>query len=211
MADGKVVIDTHLNNAGLKKGVNQISGSLGGLKSVVGKIGAILAAAFAVQKVVQFGAACVQLGSDVAEVQNVVDTAFGGMAYKMEEFADAAINQFGVSQLAAKKTGSTYMAMARGMGVAEDAASDMAIALTGLSGDVASFFNLDQETAAYKLRSIFTGETEALKDLGVVMTQTNLQSYAMTHGRRNKSQIPPANWISPASERYTVGSMKSIW
>ena len=103
------------------------------------------------------------------------------------------------------------MAMARGMGVAEDAASDMAIALTGLSGDVASFFNLDQETAAYKLRSIFTGETEALKDLGVVMTQTNLQSYAMTHGRRNKSQIPPANWISPASERYTVGSMKSIW
>lgn len=124
----------------------------------------------------------------MAEVQNVVDVSFGGMAYKMEEFADTAITSFGMSELAAKKTGSTYMAMAKGMGVADEAASDMAIALTGLSGDVASFFNLSQEDAAYKLRSIFTGETEALKDLGVVMTQANLQQYAMANGMNSNIQ-----------------------
>ena len=181
-ADGKVTISTALDNNGLRRGINNISGSLGGLKSVLGKIGGAVAAAFAVQKLVQFGAACVKLGSDVAEVQNVVDVAFGSMAYKMEEFADTAIMQFGMSQLAAKKTGSTYMAMAKGMGMAEDAASDMAIALTGLTGDVASFFNISQEEADTKLKSVFTGETETLKGLGVVMTQQNLKQYALTHG-----------------------------
>ena len=188
MADGKVTISTALDNTGFKRGVNQVSGSLGGLRSVAGKLAGALAAAFAVQKVIQFGAACIQLGSDVAEVQNVVDVSFGGMAYKMEEFADTAITSFGMSELAAKKTGSTYMAMAKGMGVADEAASDMAIALTGLSGDVASFFNLSQEDAAYKLRSIFTGETKALKDLGVVMTQANLQQYAMANGMNSNIQ-----------------------
>ena len=188
MADGKVTISTALDNSGFKRGVNQVSGSLGGLRSIAGKLAAALAAAFAVQKVIQFGAACIQLGSDVAEVQNVVDVSFGGMAYKMEEFADTAITSFGMSELAAKKTGSTYMAMAKGMGVADEAASDMAIALTGLSGDVAGFFNLSQEDAAYKLRSIFTGETEALKDLGVVMTQANLQQYAMANGMNSNIQ-----------------------
>ena len=188
MADGKVTISTALDNTGFKRGVNRVSGSLGGLRSVAGKLAGALAAAFAVQKVIQFGAACIQLGSDVAEVQNVVDVSFGRMAYKMEEFADTAITSFGMSELAAKKTGSTYMAMAKGMGIADDAASDMAIALTGLSGDVASFFNLSQEDAAYKLRSIFTGETEALKDLGVVMTQANLQQYAMANGMNSNIQ-----------------------
>lgn len=188
MADGKVTISTALDNTGFKRGVNQVSGSLGGLRSVAGKLAGTLAAAFAVQKVIQFGAACIQLGSDVAEVQNVVDVSFGRMAYKMEEFADTAITSFGMSELAAKKTGSTYMAMAKGMGVADEAASDMAIALTGLSGDVASFFNISQEDAAYKLRSIFTGETEALKDLGVVMTQANLQQYAMANGMNSNIQ-----------------------
>lgn len=188
MADGKVTISTALDNTGFKRGVNQVSGSLGGLRSVAGKLAAALAAAFAVQKVIQFGAACIQLGSDVAEVQNVVDVSFGGMAYKMEEFADTAITSFGMSELAAKKTGGTFMAMAKGMGVADQAASDMAIALTGLSGDAASFFNKSQEEVAVKLASVFTGETESLKELGVVMTQANLQQYAMANGMNSNIQ-----------------------
>lgn len=74
------------------------------------------------------------------------------------------------------------MAMAKGMGVAEGAASDMSITLAGLSGDVASFYNLDQEDAAKKLQGVFTGESEALKSLGVVMTQTNLKQFALEKG-----------------------------
>ena len=177
-----MVIRTTLDDRGLQKGIKKVSGSLGGLENVLGKMNGAVAAALAIQKLIQFGTACVKVGSDVAEVQNVVDTAFGSMAYKMEAFADIAITQFGMSASTAKKTGSTYMAMAKGMGIADDAASDMAISLTGLAGDVASFFNIDQEVAVTKLKSVFTGETEMLADLGVVMTQANLKQYALAHG-----------------------------
>ena len=181
-ADGYVVIDTTLNNKGFIKGINAMRGQVGGLQSALRRLGTAITAAFAVKAVVDFGKEAVRVGSDVAEVQNVVDTAFGELTGQAEEFARTAITQFGMSALSAKKTASTYMAMARGMGVANQEAADMAITLAGLSGDVASFFNISQELADVKLKSVFTGETETLKDLGVVMTQDNLKAYALSKG-----------------------------
>lgn len=182
MADGKVVIDTGLNTSGFEKGVKGLPSKLGGVSSALKGVASAAAAAFSVKAVLNFGKAALDIGSQVAEVQNVVDTAFGDMAYKAESFADTAIEQFGMSALSAKKTASTYMSMARGMGLDEEAASDMAVSLAGLTGDVASFYNISQELADTKLKSVFTGETETLKDLGVVMTQANLKAYAMSQG-----------------------------
>lgn len=153
-----------------------------GLKAALGRIAKIISIAAIVRKLVGLGAEAVELGSNVTEVQNVVDTAFGSMSDKIEKFAQTSIQQYGMSKLAAKQTASTYMAMARGMGIAEGAASDMAISLTALSGDVASFYNISQSEADTKLKSVFTGETETLKSLGVVMTQTNLDAYALANG-----------------------------
>lgn len=163
---------------GAQRAVVQVNG----LATTLKKIGGIIGSVFAIQKLAEFGESCIELGSDVAEVQNVVDVAFGDMAYMAEDFASRAITQFGMSTLAAKRTSSIYMAMAKGMGVADSVASDMSITLAGLSGDVASFFNISQELADIKLRSVFTGETETLKDLGVVMTQDNLKAYALAQG-----------------------------
>lgn len=47
---------------------------------------------------------------------------------------------------------------------------------------MASFYNLDYDEAYIKMKSIWTGETESLKDLGVVMTQTALDQYALANG-----------------------------
>lgn len=166
----------------LKDAADQTEARVAGLKSALGKIAKVIGVAAIARKLVGLGAEAVALGSNIAEVQNVVDTAFGSMSDKIEAFAETSIQQYGMSKLAAKQTASTYMAMARGMGIAEDAASDMSVALTGLSGDVASFYNISQEEADTKLKSIFTGETETLKSLGVVMTQTNLDAYALANG-----------------------------
>lgn len=182
MADGKVIIDTQLNNKGFIKGLKGMESEVSGLQATVNKLGATIASAFAVGTLVNFGKECVELGSDVSEVQNVVDVAFGDMADQVESFADRAIQNFGMSRLAAKKTASTYMAMAKGMGVADESAAEMSITLAGLTGDIASFYNISQELADIKLKSVFTGETETLKDLGVVMTQDNLKAYALAQG-----------------------------
>lgn len=180
--DGYLNFDTKIDTTGFNNGTKSISSGIAGIKNSLLKLGAAVGVAFSVTKLVEFGKQAIETASDVQEVQNVVDTAFGNMAYKAEQFAATAIEKFGMSELSAKRTASTYMAMSKGIGMAASAASDMAIEVAGLTGDVASFYNISQDLASTKLKSIWTGETETLKDLGIVMTQTNLNAYAMSNG-----------------------------
>ncbi|MCI8432455.1 MAG: hypothetical protein HFH83_04575 [Lachnospiraceae bacterium] len=160
-----------------------IKESFSGSFSTVAKKAAIaFAAAFSVKKLIDFGAECLNLGSDLQEVQNVVDVTFPSMTRQVEEFAGKAATSFGLSETMAKQFVGTFGAMAKAFGFSEEAAYDMSAALTGLAGDVASFYNITQEEAYTKLKSVFTGETESLKDLGIVMTQTALDSYAIANG-----------------------------
>lgn len=172
---GQIGLDLVVNKNGFEK---QMSGITGLAK----KAGAALAAAFAVKKLVDFGKSCIDLGSDLAEVQNVVDVTFPAMTAQVDAFAKSAISSFGLSETMAKQFSGTFGAMAKAFGFSESAAYDMSTALTGLAGDVASFYNIDQKEAYTKLKSVFTGETESLKDLGVVMTQTALDAYALANG-----------------------------
>lgn len=155
---------------------------MAGIQGIAKKAGAALAAAFTVKKIVDFGAECVKLGSDLSEVQNVVDVTFPRMKQKVNDFAQSAAKSFGLSETMAKRYTGTFGAMAKAFGFNEKAAYDMSTTLTGLAGDVASFYNLNQDEAYTKLKSVFTGETESLKDLGVVMTQTALDQYALANG-----------------------------
>lgn len=161
---------------------NQFESQMVGITGMAKKAGAALAAAFGVKKLVDFGKQCLELGSDLAEVQNVVDVTFPKMTAQVDEFARSAAQSFGLSETMAKQYTGTFGAMAKAFGFTERQAYDMGSTLTGLAGDVASFYNISQDEAYIKLKSVFTGETESLKDLGVVMTQTALDSYAMANG-----------------------------
>ncbi len=161
---------------------NQFRSQMSGITGLAKKAGAALAGAFAVSKIVDFGKKCLELGSDLAEVQNVVDVTFPNMTAQVDEFAKSAAQSFGLSETMAKRYTGTFGAMAKAFGFTEKQAYEMGTTLTGLAGDVASFYNLSQDEAYTKIKSVFTGETESLKDLGVVMTQTALDSYAMANG-----------------------------
>lgn len=162
----------------LKGESSGISGATTGIKNLIKTAGGLMAA----KGIVDFGKSAVSLGSDITEVENVVDTAFGSMAGKAYDFAKNAASQFGLSELAAKQYSGTMMAMLKSSGVAQGAASDMSITLAGLAGDLASFYNLDTDEAFYKLRAAIAGETEPLKALGINMNIVNLEAYAMSQG-----------------------------
>lgn len=181
-ADGSVIIDTRMDTTGVQNGVSAIKQSFNGLGSAVKKIGLLIGGAFAVGKLLQFGKECVELGSDLAEVQNVVDVTFTTMSDKVNEFAKNAMTSAGLSETMAKRYVGTFGAMSKSFGFSEAQAYDMSTALTQLTGDVASFYNISQDLAYIKLKSVFTGETETLKDLGVVMTQSALDQYALANG-----------------------------
>ncbi|MBQ8803483.1 MAG: hypothetical protein IJZ53_07620 [Tyzzerella sp.] len=175
---------TSVGQIGLDLVVNQkqFNKQMSGIQSLASKTGKLLAGAFATKQIVNFGKRCLELGSDLQEVQNVVDVTFPNMTKKVDAFAKSAASSFGLSETMAKKYTGTFGAMAKAFGFSESAAYDMGSTLTGLAGDVASFYNLTQDEAYTKLKSVFTGETETLKDLGVVMTQTALDSYALANG-----------------------------
>lgn len=192
-SDGSIVIDTRINSDGVEAGVNnlktsmtrkvgEVQDSISKLGGAAKKLGAAITAVFAVKQVVQFGKECLELGSDLQEVQNVVDVTFPTMTKQIEEFARKAADSFGLSETMAKRYVGTFGSMAKSFGYSEESAYGMATALTGLTGDVASFYNLSQEEAYTKLKSVFTGETESLKELGVVMTQSALDQYALANG-----------------------------
>lgn len=172
---GEIALDLTVNR-------DRFEQQLSGIKSVAKKAGKAIAGAFAFKKILDFGKESIELGSDLAEVQNVVDVTFTTMSDKVNNFAQSAATSFGMSETMAKKYMGTFGAMAKAFGFSEEQAYDMSTALTGLSGDVASFYNLSQDEAYAKLKSVFTGETESLKDLGVVMTQTALDQYALANG-----------------------------
>lgn len=181
-ADGSVIIDTRMDTTGVQNGVSAIKQSFNGLGSAVKKIGVLIGGAFAIGKLSQFGKECIELGSNLAEVQNVVDVTFTTMSDKVNEFAKNAMTSAGLSETMAKRYVGTFGAMSKSFGFSESQAYDMSTALTQLTGDVASFYNISQDLAYIKLKSVFTGETETLKDLGVVLTQSALDQYALANG-----------------------------
>ena len=128
------------------------------------------------------------MASDLEEVQNVVDVSFGSMADEVEAFANAAVRSYGISALTAKRMASTFMAMSNGMGIAQEAGKNMSLQLTALAGDMASFYNVGQDIAQTALTSIFTGETESLKKFGIVLTETNLEAFALSQGIKKSYQ-----------------------
>ena len=168
----------------LDLGINQdnFTKQLRGITDLAKKAGTVLASAFAIKGLVSFSKKCIELGSDLEEVQNVVDVTFTTMSNKVNEFANSAAKNFGLSETMAKQFTGTYGAMAKAFGFTEKSVYNLSTSLTGLAGDVASFYNISQDEAYTKLKSVFTGETESLKDLGVVMSQTALDSFALANG-----------------------------
>ena len=167
---------------GLRVNTKEYDRQINGIRKIAAKTAKTMAAAFTVKAAVNFGKQCLELGSDLQEVQNVVDTVFPNMEEKVNKFAKNAAASYGLSETMAKKYAGTFGAMADAFGFAEKESYNMATALTGLAGDVASFYNITQDEAYTKLKSVFTGETESLKDLGVVMTQAALDQYALANG-----------------------------
>lgn len=132
--------------------------------------------------IVAAGTAAFKMASDYEENLNKVDVAFGDNADEVKAWASTATEQFGLSQNAALEATSLFGDMGTSMGLTTDEAASMATGLAGLAGDLSSFKNVGIDQAMTALNGVFTGETESLKRLGIVMTETNLKQFAADSG-----------------------------
>lgn len=182
MASNSIVVNTILNTAGFNRGAANMRNSIFSLSGTISKLGMLIAGAFSATALINFGKSAIELGSDLAEVQNVVDVTFGNMSSAIDEFAQNAITQFGLSEKSAKQYASTMGAMLKSMGLEQGQAYEMSTMLTGLAGDIASFYNLTSDEAFSKIRSGISGETEPLKQLGINLSVANLEAFALAQG-----------------------------
>lgn len=206
-ADGNIIIGTSVDVGGISTGLAKIQkmyGKLGKAMSIALGVGvfaklgkAALDAASDLQEIQnvvdvsfqktigtvdQLGDSVEGLGYTIKHTADGTAVYVEDMTWKIEQFATTCIEKFGMSELAAKQTAGSFMAMGKSMGLSMDEASDMAVKLTGLTGDFASFYNITQDYARVALSAVYTGETETLKRYGIVLTEANLQQFALSQG-----------------------------
>lgn len=173
-------------SSGASKGLDTFTASTNktqkaskGLASAIGKVYAsywLLFRAFSVFR------GAIDMASSLTEVQNVVDKTFGNMSSAFDEFSKKAKDTLGMSELTAKTIGSKFQAMGKTMGIPIEQMSSMSTQLTKLTGDLASFYNMNQEDVAKKLETVFTGMTKPLRAFGLDISQASLKEYALKKG-----------------------------
>lgn len=179
---GSMIFDSKVDTKGFEDGANDISSQVNEMTGSFDNLGKAVVAAFSISVIKNVGAELLGAASDLQEVQNVVDTTFKENAEAINQFAETAQEKFGVSELAAKQYSSTIGAMFKSMGLGQNEILEMSQGITGLAGDMASFYNMPHEQMFDKLRSGISGETEPLKQLGINMSVANLEAFALSEG-----------------------------
>ena len=201
MADGQVVFEITGDDRGINTSIKKVTenikqesrkwddaagdaaeGASGSWGSAAAKIVGALSAAGVVSILSKWGKAAIDAASDLSEVQNVVDVTFGDSSGRIDAWAKQAGKSYGLTEKQAKQYMSTIGAMLKSQGMADDEIVKTSTDLAGLAADMASFYNLDFDTAFQKIRSGISGETEPLKQLGINMSAANLEAFRLAQG-----------------------------
>lgn len=192
---------------GFSNTTKSIKSTRSGFRGLASTIGKFYATYWMVMRAVGKIGSAVDLASQLTEVQNVVDTTFGDMASKVDDFTKTSIQDFGMSELTVKQISSRFQALGTSVGITSqqvangtavankalmsqnntlykttDSMADMSLNLTKLAGDMASFYDVDQADVAKSLQSIFSGTIAPLRRYGLDLTQATLSEWAMKNG-----------------------------
>jgi hypothetical protein len=196
MANPRLQVDAFFNIKEFQKGVSRAGKSLERFGTRLSAIGAKATLGLTTPLTLAGGSA-IKLAMDMEESLNKVDVAFKESSSFVKQFADTTLESFGISSNQALESASLFGDMATSMGLTTTQSASMATQLVGLAGDLSSFKNIQVEVAETALAGIFTGETESLKRLGVVMTQTNLEQFALSQGiTKNIKQMTEAEKVN---------------
>ncbi len=129
------------------------------------------------------GKSSLELGGSMVELQNVVDSSFKDMSADIDDFCSNALNKFGLTEKEAKNFSGVFGSMLKSTGIVGQDMATMSKNFSALSGDIASFYNISRNDAFEKLKSGLSGSSiEPLRDLGINMTEANLEAYALSKG-----------------------------
>lgn len=132
--------------------------------------------------IVALGAASLKSASDAEETFSKFDTVFGGVRKSAEEAFKTLRSEYGLSSIAAKDMLSSTGDLLVGFGFSQKAALDLSSEVNKLAVDLASFNNYEGGAAGASkaLTSALLGEREALKGLGIVISENDVKKKIAT-------------------------------
>ena len=171
------------------------TGKLGGLAGkakaaavALGPVGLGVAAGAAVVGIVKVGAAVLDMAASIEDSQDAFDAVFLEMADEVDAFAQEFGGLVGVSDRTARDFLTNTQGIIKGLGFSNAAAAAMSQTVLTLGGDLASFTGETNERAQSALKSALVGETEALKELGIVMTAAEVETRAMADSGKESAK-----------------------
>ena len=122
---------------------------------------------------------------DMGETVSKFNTVFGDMSDSAMEWADSLSSSVAVSKSELMDGSSNIMAIGKSMGLTTEKAYEFATSLSGMAVDLNSFNNI--EDGLDRIRSGILGEYEALKSVGIVLTEETVKNYMLAEGMNTAS------------------------
>ena len=168
------------------KGVGDVASSgmkaLGKGMLVATKGATVLGAGVAVA-----GGKLLELGSDAEESANAFQVTFKEAEKSLGSFVDDFANKAGFTSSELQQLLSFTGGVTNAMGATAEESAELSKTIASLAGDIGSLKNLPAEQAVRAMTSALTGEREALKSLGIVIKETDVQQKALE--MTNKSSV----------------------
>lgn len=175
---GRVAIDNTEANKAIDETTDKASESEGKMSKSFKKIGAAVAAAFAVDKIVNFGKACVESAADANAMNSQFSQVFGDFESEASgKLADIA-EQAGITENRMKGSFTKIAAFAKTTGMETEDALSLADRAMIAVADSAAFYDRSLEDTTESLQSFLKGNYENDAALGLSCTETTRNAAA---------------------------------
>lgn len=176
-ADGKVVIDTDLDNKGFKSGLDKMQSiAKTGFTAVAGAVGvASTAIAGLIGK-------AVTMAGDLEQQIGGTEAVFGEFASTVQDKAAKAFDQMGLSANDFMATANKMGALMQGSGLSIEESMDLSSQAMQRAADVASIMGIDVQMAMDSVAGAAKGNFTMMDNLGVAMNATTIEAYALSKG-----------------------------
>lgn len=180
--------DAGSNLDGISKGAENSSGSLKKLGATIGISSSIMSSLIGVAKqcassIADFAKDSISAASDFDENMNKTLAVFGDAGQRFIDMSGSMASAMGLSKNQYLESVSLFGAIGKAMNIPNDQLMTMSENLTGLAADLGSFYNKSTEQAMTALKGALTGETEALKEFGIVANETTMDAFVKEQGK----------------------------
>lgn len=176
-ADGKVVIDTDLDDKGFKSGLDKMQSiAKTGFSAIAGAVGvASTAIAGLIGK-------SVSMAGDLEQQIGGTEAVFGEFAETVQDKAAKAFDQMGISANDFMATANKMGALMQGSGLDIETSMELSTQAMQRAADVASIMGIDVNAAMESVAGAAKGNFTMMDNLGVAMNATTIEAYALSKG-----------------------------